>query len=139
MGSSGRRSGFASALFAHALVAACEQWIAIPTKSVRACCGFVFASVASGEGLPNTCVMSPVAAVELFSSSRFAVPTPPTSHPSRVNGTHGAGVFFCPSVIMFGSGSFADPPAGGSTGLVQYLNELIPENFGVLLGPLKYS
>ncbi len=64
--------------------------------------------------------MSPVAFVSVFSSSMFAVPTPPTSQPARVNGTHGAGVVFCPSVIMFGSGSFA-----GSTGSVQYLNELV--------------
>ena len=63
--------------------------------------------------------MSPVGLVPLFSSSMFAVPTPPTSQPSRVNGTHGAGVFFCPSVIMFGSVSLT-----GSTGLVQYLNQL---------------
>ena len=70
--------------------------------------------------------MSPVAAVEAFSSSMFAVPTPPTSQPARVNGTHGAGVFFCPSVIMFGSVLFT-----GSTGFVQYLNELV--NAGTLL------
>ena len=49
----------------------------------------------------------------------FAVPTPPTSQPSRVNGTHGAGVVFWPSVIMFGSGS-----STASTWSVQYLNEL---------------
>ena len=57
-----------------------------------------------------------VAAV-VFSSSMFAVPTPPTSHPARVNGTHGAGVFFCPSVIMLGSGSLT-----ASTTSFQYLN-----------------
>ncbi len=111
----------------------------MPTKSVSASCGFASASLNGSEPCPKTCVMSPVAAVELFSSSMFAVPTPPTSQPARANGTHGAGVFFCPSVIMFGSGSLAFEPAGGSTGLVQYLNELIPENFGTFVGPLKYS
>ena len=50
----------------------------------------------------------------------FAVPTPPTSQPARVNGTHGAGVFFCPSVIMFGSGS-----STAVDRVVQYLNELV--------------
>jgi hypothetical protein len=64
--------------------------------------------------------MSPVAVVELFSSSTFAIPAPPTSQPARVNGTHGAGVVFCASVIMFGSVLF-----GGSTRSVQYLNELV--------------
>jgi hypothetical protein len=49
----------------------------------------------------------------------FAVPTPPTSQPARVNGTHGAGVLRPVSVIMFG---FVSPT--GSTGAVQYLNEL---------------
>ena len=52
----------------------------------------------------------------VFSSSMLAVPTPPTSQPARVNGTHGAGVFRAPSVIMFGFGSFV-----ASTGSVQYL------------------
>ena len=89
----------------------------MPTKSV---CGWPFAlawaaslgsaaaaaaSFHSGELAPNTRVMSPVALVAVFSSSMFAVPTPPTSQPARVNGTQGAGVVFCPSVIMFGSGS----------------------------------
>src|SRR6478735_782504 len=92
----------------------------MPTKSVWACSGLAAASFHSGEPLPNTWVMSPVGAVELFSSSMFAVPTPPTSQPARVNGTHGAGVVFWPSVIMFGRGS----PVG-STGFVQYLNELV--------------
>jgi hypothetical protein len=64
--------------------------------------------------------MSPVAVVPLFSSSMFAVPTPPTSQPARVNGTHGAGVVLPVSVIMFGFVSFT-----GSTGFVQYLNELV--------------
>ncbi len=101
--------------------------MAMPTKSVCPSCGFAAASFHSGEPLPKTRVMSPVAAVEAFSSSMFAVPTPPTSQPARVNGTQGAGVFFCPSVIMFGSGS----PVG-STGFVQYLNELV--NVGTFVG-----
>ena len=45
---------------------------------------------------------------------------------ARVNGTHGAGVVLPVSVIMFDCGSFA-----GSTGAVQYLNELV--NVGILL------
>ena len=94
--------------------------MAIPTKSVSACCGLATASFHSGEPLPKTCVMSPVELVPLFSSSMFAVPTPPTSHPFRVNGTHGAGVVRPVSVIMFGFVSLV-----GSTGFVQYLNELV--------------
>ena len=62
--------------------------------------------------------MSPPGAVELFSSSMFAVPTPPKSQPARVKGTQGAGVVFPVSVIMFGAESSAP-----STGLVQYLND----------------
>ena len=46
------------------------------------------------------------------------MPTPPKSQPARVNGTHGAGVVFPVSVIMFGVESSAP-----STGLVQYLND----------------
>ena len=60
----------------------------------------------------------------------FAVPTPPKSQPARVKGTHGAGVVFWPSVIMFGSGSFA-----ASTTSVQYLNELV--NAGVAVRLVK--
>ena len=62
--------------------------------------------------MPNTEVMSPF----VFSSSMSAIENAPTSQPARVNGTHGAGVFFCPSVIRFGSGSLLD------TGSVQYVN-----------------
>ena len=65
----------------------------------------------------RTRIVSPVAFVDAFSSSMFAVPTPPTSHPSRVNGTHGAGVFLPPNVIIAGFGSCA-----ASTTSVQYLN-----------------
>ncbi len=98
----------------------------MPTKSVWPICGFAAASFHSGDPAPNTRVMSPVAEVDAFSNSMFAVPTPPTSQPARVNGTHGAGVFLPPVVTMFGSGS-----PTGSTALVQYLNEL--ENVGTLL------
>src|SRR2546423_14588 len=68
--------------------------------------------------LPNTLVMSPDEPVLVFSSSMFASDTAPTSHPARVKGTHGAGVFFWPVVTMFGSLS------GNPTGSVQYLNAL---------------
>jgi hypothetical protein len=74
--------------------------------------------------------MSPNVPVPVFSSSRFAVPTPPTSQPARVNGTHGAGVVFCPSVTMFGSGSLV--PVVSSTRSVQYLNAVL--NVGTPLG-----
>ena len=36
----------------------------------------------------------------VFSSSMFAVETPPTLHPARVNGTHGAGAFLPWAVSM---------------------------------------
>ena len=96
----------------------------MPTKSVCAACESAFASFHSGEFIPKTFVMSPEAVVFVFSSSMFAVPTPPTSQPARVKGTHGAGAVFCPSDTMFGSGSFV-----ASTTSVQYLNEL--ENAGI--------
>jgi hypothetical protein len=102
------------------LEASCEQWIVMPTKSVCARCEFVFASFHSGEPDPNTFVMSPEAEVEVFSSSMFAVATPPTSQPARVNGTHGAAVVLPVSVIMFDRGS-----TDASTGSVQYLNQLV--------------
>ena len=102
------------------------QWMAMPTKSACALAGSAVASAASGEPAPNTCVMSDV----VFSSSMFAVPTPPKSQPARVYAAQGAGVVFCPSLTMFGSGSFA-----GSTGSVQYLNpELKPMLGGVVGG-----
>src|SRR5689334_10336183 len=90
----------------------------MPTKSACAFAGDAAASFHSGELAPETRVMSPVAFVEVFSSSMLAVPTPPTSQPARVNGTHGAGVFFPPSVTMFGFGSSV-----ASTWSVQYLND----------------
>ena len=103
---------------AHLLVDALPQCTAIPTKSVCASCGFVVASANSGDPVPNTFVMSPLAVVAVFSSSMLAVPTPPTSQPARVNGAHGAGVFLPPVVTMFGFGSNV-----ASTGSVQYLND----------------
>src|SRR6478736_1647871 len=90
----------------------------MPTKSVCPCCGLATVSFHSDDPWPKTCVMSPVESVLLFSSSMFAVPTPPTSQPARVKGTHGAGVVAPVSVIMFGFVS-----ATGSTGLVQYLDD----------------
>ena len=90
----------------------------MPTKSACAFPGDACASFHSGDPVPKTRVMSPVAFVAVFSSSMFAVPTPPKSHPARVYGTHGAGVVFLPSVIMFGSGSSV-----ASTWSVQYLND----------------
>src|SRR5262245_9078027 len=99
----------------------------MPTKSVCASCEFALASFHGPEPVPKTWVMSPVAAVFVFSSSILAVPTPPTSQPASVNGTQGAGVVFPVSVIMLGSGSFV-----ASTGFVQYLNELV--NFGTFEG-----
>src|SRR6185312_4577102 len=114
-------SGFAFGLDAQA-PPVWAQWIAMPTKSACALARVAgsLASFHSGEPTPKTRVMSPLGAVDVFSSSMLAVPTPPKSQPARVNGTHGAGVVFWPSVIMFGSGS----PVG-STGFVQYLNELV--------------
>src|SRR5213596_2535670 len=103
-GSSGSRSGLAFWLPLQ-IPPPAAQWIAMPTKSVWAFARVagLLASFHSGEPTPKTRVMSPLGEVELFSSSMFAVPTPPKSHPARVYGTHGAGVVFCPSVIMFGS------------------------------------
>ena len=53
-------------------------------------------SAASGEVEPKTVGMS----MFVFSSSMFAVETPPTLHPARVNGTHGAGAFLPWAVSM---------------------------------------
>src|SRR5690349_366232 len=97
--------------------------MAIPTKSVvRRAAG----SLACGDGLPYTLAISPPGVIALFSSSRFAVPTPPKSQPARVYGTHGAGVVSPVSAIMFGFESSAP-----STGAVQYLNDDV--NVGVPL------
>src|SRR5689334_23696927 len=102
--------------------------MAMPTKSAWAFVGLLVASAASGEPAPNTCVMSDV----VFSSSMFAVPTPPKSQPARVYATHGAGAVFWPSDTMFGNGS-----AGPSTASVQYLNALLKPMLGGTVVPLK--
>ena len=78
------------------------------------------ASTNSGEFWPNTFVMSPFGAVEVFSSTVFAMLTSPTSQPARVNGTHGAGVVLAvpeSPFTMFGSGSVLG--LAGSTGSVR--------------------
>ncbi len=119
------------------------QWIAMPTKSVNALAraavpgGAAFeatASLHSGDPVVNASDMSPNGPVPMFSSSMFASETAPKSQPARVNGTQGAGVFFCPSVIMFGNGSVV--PVESSTRSVQYLNAVL--NSGTLLGE-KYQ
>src|SRR5207245_6301558 len=119
------------------------QWTAMPTKSVSAFAraavpdGAAFdatAALHSGEPVPNTSDMSPNGPVPVFSSSMFASETAPKSQPARVNGTQGAGVFFCPSVIMLGNGSFA--PVESSTLSVQYLKAVL--NSGTLVGE-KYQ
>src|SRR5262245_6610693 len=94
--------------------------MAIPTKSVVACARVagLLASFHSGEPAPNTRVMSPDGAVELFSSSILAAETPPTLQPAWVNVSQGAATVCWFSSIMFGSGSSAP-----STVSVQYLNE----------------
>ena len=84
----------------------------------------------SGEPVPNASDMSPKGPVPVFSSSMFASEMAPKSQPARVNGTHGAGVVFCPSVIMFGSASLS--PVASSTRSVQYLKAVLKA--GTLLG-----
>ena len=101
----------------HPIVLAPMAGFCTTRLAAEVCAGGALGSIGCG-------VMSPEAAVEVFSSSMFAVPTPPTSQPARVNGTHGAGVVFPVSVIMFGSES---TPL--LTGDVQYWNELA--NVGV--------
>src|SRR5205807_284272 len=95
------------------------------------------ASFHSGDPAWKTCVMSPKAPVPVFSSSMFAVETPPKSHPARVNGTHGAGVVFgVPEspLTMLGRGSRV--PVESSTRSVQYLKEVLKAGLlaGVLVG-----
>ena len=51
------------------------------------------ASFHSGENAPNTFVISPFGPVPVFSSTTLAPAAAPQSHPARVYGTHGAGVF----------------------------------------------
>ena len=120
-GSSGRRSSCDGAVAQTA--ESWAQWMAKPTKSVWAraraavpdgAAADAFASVACGDGLPNTLVMSPLALVLVFSRTVLAVATAPKSQPARVYGTHGAGAFFPSGVTMFGTLS-----AAGTTGSVQ--------------------
>src|SRR5207253_11439664 len=114
-------------------------WFGIPYESV---CAFARSAVPdgaefdataclhSGEPVPKTSDMSPKGPVPVFSSSMFASEIAPKSQPARVNGTHGAGVVFCPSVTMFANGSRT--PVESSTRSVQYLNAVL--NAGILLG-----
>src|SRR4029077_16687455 len=101
----------------------------MPTKSVWArSAAAVFAlaaaaaaaSAASGEPEPNTVGMS----IEVFSSSMLAVPTPPTSHPARVNGTQGAGAFLPCAVSMLVVRSVPVALVGSNSGEVQEANEV---------------
>src|SRR3954452_1771693 len=130
-GSSGSRSGLppcSSEQRSPGALSPMLQWIAMPSKPATASLRVLpgpslldqSANSCSGDGLPNTFVMSPLGVVLVFSSSMLAIENAPTSQPARVNGTHGAGVFFCPSVIRFGSGSFS------VTGSVQYVNADVP-------------
>src|ERR1700730_1973172 len=114
--------------------------MAMPTKSACALVrvAAVLASIHSGLPLPKACVMSPNGPVPVFSSSMLAVETPPKLQPARVYGTQGAGVFFCPSVTMFGNGSRVVAfGLESSTRSVQYLNELL--NAGAFAGVLVGS
>src|SRR2546430_14641581 len=88
------------------------------------------ASFHSGDPVPKASLMSPKGPVPMFSSSMFAVETPPKLHPARVNGTQGAGVFFWPSKTMFGRESRV--PVASSTRSVQYLKEVL--NCGSFVG-----
>src|SRR6476620_12249147 len=97
--------------------------MAKPTKSVWAVARAAvlggaaadsIASVAGGDGLPKTLVMSPFGPVPVFSRTVFAVATAPKSQPARVYGTHGAGAFLPSGVTMFGTVS-----ALATTGSVQ--------------------
>ena len=78
------------------MLAPFAQCTAIPTKSANACPGLDATSAASGESGPNTFGTSG----PMFSSTVFAVATPPQLHPARVNGTQGAGSLRPPAVIM---------------------------------------
>src|ERR1700730_17911719 len=111
--------------------------MAMPTKSACALVrvAAVLASIHSGLPLPKACVMSPNGPVPVFSSSMLAVETPPKLQPARVYGTQGAGVFFCPSVTMFGRRSRLDASGfESSPRSVQYLKDVL--NAGLLAGEL---
>ena len=115
-------SGFAFGVLQSA--APFAQWMAMPTKSASASVGFATASFHSGDPVPNTRVMSPAGAVEVFSSSMFAAETPPTLQPACVNVCHGGVVVWPPSETMFGSASSTP-----STVSVQYLNDELNNGF----------
>src|SRR5438094_1343052 len=115
------------------------QWIAMPTKSVSAFARAAVpdgaavdatASFHSGDPVPKASDMSPKGPIPMFSSSIFAVETPPKLHPARVYGTQGAGVFFWPSKTMLGNASLA--PVESSTRSVQYLKDVL--NCGIFVG-----
>ena len=91
----------------------------MPTKSEVAWPGLAFASAACGEVAPNTVGMSML----VFSSSMFAVATPPTLQPARVNGTQGAGAFSPCAVSMLKVVSFPAAGVGSKSGAVQYAND----------------
>src|SRR4029077_8049281 len=90
------------------------QWTPMPTKSAKDCVPAAppspATSVAWGELAPKTVGMS----IAVFSRIVFAVPTDPTSHPARVNGTHGAGAILPFSLII--SGVRSSCAAGGHGG-----------------------
>src|SRR5262249_55409599 len=85
----------------------------------KACPGFDATSAASGEFAPNTLGTSgPV-----FSSTALAVATMPTSHPARVNATHGAGAFLPSAVSMLNVVSVGVVVLGSKIPSVQYAND----------------
>src|SRR5205814_10067463 len=96
----------------------CAQCTPMPTKSAKACPGFDLTSAASSDPEPNTVGMS----INVFSRIVFAVATAPKSHPTRVNGTHGAGAILPFSLIISGVVSVVEP-AGSKSGAVQYAND----------------
>ena len=82
------------------------------------------ASFASGEPTPKTDGMS----MPVFSMIVFAIPTPPTSQPARVYGTHGAGAILPVLVDHLGREvglrrGWERRSAGSKSGAVQYANE----------------
>src|SRR5947209_2391719 len=93
-GSSGSTSGLALPL-AHT-AEPCAQCTPMPTKSVSARDGLLFASTDSGEPGPNTFGTSgPV-----FSRIVLAAAAEPTSQPALVYVTHGAGAILPAGVTM---------------------------------------
>src|SRR5215470_2582937 len=94
--------------------------MAMPRKSAFALSRWVgsLASMPSGEVGPNTVLTS----LGMLSNSMLAIEKAPTSHPARVNGTHGAGAVLPCSLIISGlpSPAAGEPPDGA----VQYAKEL---------------